>query len=319
MILLKNVNVFNGKDEVIQENLSVLIGDDKIQDISPNPALPMDAAIQEIDGDGMTILPGLINVHVHLSMDTEQPFEESLSESCEITLLKIVKNARKTLEAGITTVRDLGCRAHLDFEFRKGVEMGLVPAPRMLLSGEVITKTGGHGHFIGREADGEAEITKAVREQIKAGADIVKVMATGGVMTEGVEPGLALYSFEEVKAATEEAKRCQKLTASHAQGTEGIKNAVIAGIDTIEHGIYMTEEVIKFIFGGGRFGCITLARGCTLFESSLVVVIFSSDISSVEEKLPAGSTKSAFPTGISAIVPKSGTNCCFLATLVLVR
>ncbi len=261
MILLKNVNLFNGKDEVIRENLSVLISDGKIQDISSNPALTADATVQEIAGDGMTILPGLINVHVHLSLDAELPFEESLSESPEITLLKIVKNARKTLEAGITTVRDLGCRAHLDFEFRKGVKLGLVPAPRMLLSGEVITKTGGHGHFIGREADGEAEITKAVREQVKAGADVIKVMATGGVMTEGVEPGLALYSLEEVKAAAHEAQLCRKLTASHAQGTEGIKNAVIAGIDTIEHGIYMTEEIIDLMIERGTYWVPTLTPG----------------------------------------------------------
>ena len=264
MILLKNVNLFNGKDEIIRENLSVLISSGKIQDITQNPILPAESPVQEIDGRGMTILPGLINVHVHLSIDAERPFEESLSESPEITLLKIVKNARKTLEAGITTVRDLGCRARLDFEFREGVEMGLVPAPKMLLSGEVITKTGGHGHFIGREADGEAEIAKAVREQVKAGADVIKVMATGGVMTAGVEPGLALYSFEEVQAAADEAKRCRKLTASHAQGAEGIKNAVLAGIDTIEHGIYMTEEIIDLMIERGTYWVPTLTPGSRL-------------------------------------------------------
>jgi imidazolonepropionase-like amidohydrolase len=131
----------------------------------------------------------------------------------------------------------------------------------MLLSGEVITKTGGHGYFLGREADGEAEIMKAVREQVKAGADVIKVMSTGGVMTEGVEPGLALYTFEEVKAAADEAKRSRKLTASHAQGAEGIKNAVLAGIDTIEHGIYMTEEIIKLMVERGTYWVPTLTPG----------------------------------------------------------
>ena len=259
-ILLKDVNIFNGKDDKIEGNLSILIKDGKIAEISSKPAVPA-GEIEEIDCKGMTVLPGLINVHAHLSLDAEVPFEESLEESTEMTLLKIVKNGRLTLEAGITTIRELGCRDHLDFAYREGVERGIVPGPRMLLSGKVITKTGGHGYFLGREADGEAEIMKAVREQVKAGADVVKVMSTGGVMTEGVEPGLALYTFEEVKAAADEAKRSRKLTASHAQGTEGIQNAVLAGIDTIEHGIYMTEEIIELMIERGTYWVPTLTPG----------------------------------------------------------
>jgi len=260
-ILLKDVNIFNGKDNKIEGNLSILIRDGKIVAISSNPKLSAGEKVQEIDCEGMTVLPGLINVHAHLSLDAEAPFEESLEESTEMTLLKIVKNGRLTLESGITTIRELGCREHLDFAYREGVERGVVPGPRMLLSGKVITKTGGHGYFIGREADGEVEIMKAVREQVKAGADVIKVMSTGGVMTEGVEPGLALYTFEEVKAAADEARRSQKLTASHAQGTEGVKNAVLAGIDTIEHGIYMTEEIIELMIEKGTYWVPTLTPG----------------------------------------------------------
>jgi imidazolonepropionase-like amidohydrolase len=257
-ILLKDVNIFNGKDDRIEENLSILIRDGKIAEISSKPVLPAGEEVQTIDCEGMTVLPGLINLHAHLSLDAEAPFEEALEESTEMTLLKIVKNGRLTLEGGITTIRELGCRGHLDFAYREGVKRGIVPGPRMLLSGKVITKTGGHGYFLGREADGEVEIMKAVREQVKAGADVVKVMSTGGVMTEGVEPGLALYTFEEVKAAADEAKRSRKLTASHAQGAEGIKNAVLAGIDTIEHGIYMTEEIIKLMIERGTYWVPTL-------------------------------------------------------------
>ena len=260
-ILLKNVNIFNGKDDKIEGDLSILIKDGKIAAISNEPTVPAGEKVQEINCKGMTVLPGLINLHAHLSLDAEVPFEEALEESKETTLLKIVKNGRLTLAAGITTVRDLGCREHLDFVYREGVERGIVPGPRMLLSGKVITKTGGHGYFLGREADGEVEIMKAVREQVKAGADVIKVMSTGGVMTEGVEPGLALYTFEEVKAAADEAKRSRKLTASHAQGSEGIKNAVLAGIDTIEHGIYMTEEIVELMLERGTCWVPTLTPG----------------------------------------------------------
>jgi imidazolonepropionase-like amidohydrolase len=265
-ILLKDVNVFNGKDNKIGENLSILVRDGKIAEISSRPSLPAGEEVQTIDCERMTVLPGLINLHTHLSLDAEVPFEEALTESAEMTLLKIVKNGKLTLEAGITTIRELGCRDHLDFVYREGVRRGIVPGPRMLLSGKVITKTGGHGHFLGREADGAAEIVKAVREQVKAGADVVKVMSTGGVMTKGVEPGLALYTFEEVKAAADEAKRSLKLTASHAQGTEGIKNAVLAGIDTIEHGIYMTEEIIELMIERGTYWVPTLTPGNRLTD-----------------------------------------------------
>jgi imidazolonepropionase-like amidohydrolase len=260
-ILLKHVSVFDGKDNKIAENQSMLVREGKIAEISSKPSLPAGEEVQTIDCERMTVLPGLIDLHVHLSLDAEFPFEEALQESKEMTLFKIVKNGKRTLEGGVTTVRDLGCRDHLDFTYREAVRRGIVPGPRMLLSGKVITKTGGHGYFLGREADGEAEIMKAVREQVKAGADVVKVMSTGGVMTKGVEPGLALYTFEEVKAAAEEAKRSRKLTASHAQGTEGIKDAVLAGIDTIEHGIYITEEIITLMIERGTYWVPTLTPG----------------------------------------------------------
>ena len=267
MILLKNVNLFNGVEEEIKPQVHLLIHDGKIEKIADEyESISGERWDQEIDGRGRTVLPGLINVHVHLSLDPETEFVDFSREAPERTLLKMVKNVRETIEAGITTVRDLGARGHMDFILREAVEQGMVPGPRMVLCGRLITKTGGHGYILdGREADGPAEIMKAVREQVKAGADVIKVMSTGGVMTPGVDPGLALYSLEEIEVAVEEARRNRRPTASHAQGTEGIQNAVEAGIDTIEHGIFLTEEVVDRMIERGTYLVPTFAPGEYVF------------------------------------------------------
>ena len=195
--------------------------------------------------DGLTLLPGLINCHVHLCFDgAADPATAMLRESLPMTVIQAVRRARLTLEAGITTVRDLGGRDYAELAVRDAIRQGLVPGPRMLCAGRGICITGGHGwHMIGREADGPDEVRKAVREQIKAGADVVKLFATGGVMTPGVEPSAAQLTLDEVRAAIEEARKAGRRAAAHAQGTDGIANCVEGGITTIEHGVFLTEEL----------------------------------------------------------------------------
>jgi imidazolonepropionase-like amidohydrolase len=129
----------------------------------------------------------------------------------------------------------------------------------MLVSGRLLCMTGGHGHYMGMEVDGPDEVRKGAREQLKAGVDIIKVMATGGVMTLGVEPGSAQLTYEELLAAVEEARKAGRLTATHAQGTTGIKNAVRAGIDSVEHGFYMDAEALDMMLERGAFFVPTLA------------------------------------------------------------
>jgi imidazolonepropionase-like amidohydrolase len=197
--------------------------------------------------DGLTLLPGLINCHVHLCFGGEaDPAAAMLKDSYAATVIKAVLRARQTVEAGITTVRDLGGRDYAELSVRDAVRAGLVLGPRMLCAGRGICITGGHGwHLIAREADGPDEVRKGVREQIKAGADVIKIFATGGVMTPGVDPSAAQLTLDEVRAAIEEARKAGRRTAAHAQGSDGIANCLEGGITTIEHGIFLTEALCR--------------------------------------------------------------------------
>jgi imidazolonepropionase-like amidohydrolase len=197
--------------------------------------------------DGLTLLPGLINCHVHLCFGGEaDPASAMLKEAYAATVIQAAVRARLTVEAGVTTVRDLGGRDYAELSVRDAVRTGSIPGPRMLCAGRGICITGGHGwHLVGREADGPDDVRKAVREQIKAGADVIKLFATGGVMTPGVDPNSAQLTLDEVRAGIEEARKAGRRTAAHAAGTDGIANCLEGGITTIEHGIYLTEELCR--------------------------------------------------------------------------
>jgi imidazolonepropionase-like amidohydrolase len=234
-------------DGRILERATVLVEDEKIVKIAQNSInIPKDT--QKIPLDGQTLLPGFIDAHIHICMDgSPDPVAASLSESPTITTLKASLSARKTLMAGVTTVRDMGAKDGIDFGLRQAINSGLIPGPRMLISGRLICMTGGHGWQIGLEANGPDEVRKAAREQIKAGADIVKLMATGGVLTPAVEPGSEQFTEAELRAGVEEAHKAGKKTATHAMGTRGILNALKAGIDSIEHGVYLDDETVSIM------------------------------------------------------------------------
>ena len=199
-----------------------------------------------IDLEGRSIAPGIIDCHVHLCLDgSADPCDPCRMILSAVMTLKTARNAQLTLLAGVTTVRDMGAMNGVTLPIRNAVAEGIVPGPRILSSGRCICMTGGHGWPFGREADGEDEVRKAVREQIKAGVDVIKLMATGGVMTPGVDPGAAQFTYEELKAGVEEAHKAGRRTASHAQGNQGVKNALRAGIDSIEHGVFLDDEAIQ--------------------------------------------------------------------------
>jgi imidazolonepropionase-like amidohydrolase len=161
--------------------------------------------------------------------------------------LKAANHARQTLEAGVTTVRDMGGRDYVDLAIRDGVESGLLQGPRMICSGKLVCMTGGHGWQFGREASGVDDVREAVREQLKMGVNFIKMIATGGVMTKGVDPGATQFTLEELLAGVEEARKAGRRTATHAQGTEGIKNSLWAGINSIEHGFFLDDEAIELM------------------------------------------------------------------------
>jgi imidazolonepropionase-like amidohydrolase len=249
-IAFVNGTVFVGDGSVL-EHATVFVEDERIAKVTQGDVkVPRQA--RTIPLDGQTILPGFIDCHVHFCSDASpDPITALMREPPPIATLKAAGFARQTLIAGITSVRDMGGGHGIDLSIRDAIRSGLIVGPRMLVSGKLICMTGGQAWPMGREADGPFEVRKAAREQIKAGADIVKLMATGGVLTPGVQPGSEQYTEEELRAGIEEAHKSGKKSAAHAQGTQGILNALRAGIDSIEHGIYLNEETISLMVKRG--------------------------------------------------------------------
>ncbi len=235
-----------GDGRVLEHATVVVEGERIVKVAKGNPGLAGDA--RKIPMDGGVLLPGFIDSHVHLCMDASpDPMTSALSESPTMTVLKAANAARQTLLAGVTSVRDMGGKDGIDLGIRQAIQCGLIPGPRMLASGKLICMTGGHGWQVGVEVNGADEVRRAAREQIKAGVDIVKLMATGGVLTPAVEPGSEQLTETELRAGVEEAHKAGKKTATHAMGTKGILNALRAGIDSIEHGVYLDEQTVALM------------------------------------------------------------------------
>lgn len=262
--LYKNCTLIDGTgNEPI--NTSFTVEDGRIIEIGDNLK-----ADKEIDLDGKYIMPGLINSHVHITMEPiGDPFVLIMNESDAKAAIRGVKNLNKQLKSGTTYFRDLGASNGVDIDLRNAVNEGLIEGAEFKCAGSVVTMTGGHGWPIGREADGVDETRKAAREQLKKGSDLVKIMATGGVMTTGVEPGSPQLSMEEMKAAVEEAHKAGKKTASHAQGTQGIKNAILAGIDSIEHGLILDEEAVDMMYENNTYLVPTLVAPYVIVEKGV--------------------------------------------------
>ncbi|MFC4449970.1 amidohydrolase family protein [Halorussus aquaticus] len=208
---------------------------------------------EEIDATEQFVAPGLVDAHVHLMMDGRPDPGEANGDSETTLAYRATANLRDALSAGVTTVRDLGAAGTLALDARDAVEEGVLEGPRVLACGQNVVMTGGHGHWFGREADGVPEVKKAVREQLKRGADVVKCMATGGVLTEGALTGAPELDETELEAlvATADAKRVP--TAAHAHGTAGIKNAVRAGVSSVEHGTFMDREAAELMADRGTY------------------------------------------------------------------
>ena len=257
--LIRNVSLIDGLGGDPRPGWAVAVEGDRIAWMGPTAQAPAFEPGSVIEGGGRTLLPGMINSHVHLCADgAADLFAQAVNDSVPIATVRSVLNARLTLEAGITTVRDCGAASQIAIEISKAVDRGMIEGPRVRAAGRVVTMTGGHGHFIGREADGADEVRKAVRAEIKGGASFIKVMATGGVLTPGVDPSQTAFTIEEMQAAVEEAHKAGKPAASHAIGNGGIKNALKAGIDSVEHGFYLDDESINLALKQGSFLVPTL-------------------------------------------------------------
>lgn len=221
-------------------------------------AIPAGAA--SFDCRGKFIIPGLIDCHVHLSSSGDpQELNTSRATALPERAWKAATYARSTLHTGVTTVRDLGAADRLNIEMGKAIQSGLIEGPRMFAAGLGVTMTGGHGHgFLATEADGPDAVRRAVREQLRAGATAIKLFASGGVMTPGVDPRSPSFTEDELRAGVEEAHKAFRVVGAHAQATGGIKNAIRAGVDSIEHGVWLDEEAIGLMLDRGTYLVATL-------------------------------------------------------------
>ncbi|RGZ00986.1 amidohydrolase family protein [Clostridium sp. AM58-1XD] len=258
---IKAGTLIDGTGRDIQKNKVLVIENGTITDIADS--FTADDGDEVLDYSDKAVMPGMINAHVHIGDD---PYGKKDSLSDVEWILFCLSNIDSLLQSGVTYIRNLGTENYADVKIRRAMDKGLTQKVGMVVSGPFITMTGGHGYMTGIEADGTDECRKAARTIIKNGADVVKIMATGGVITPGVEPGAAQLTMEEMAAAVAEAHRADKRTASHAQGTTGIKNAVMAGIDSIEHGIYLDDEVIQMMLDRGTYLVPTLLAPLVIVE-----------------------------------------------------
>jgi imidazolonepropionase-like amidohydrolase len=241
----------------------IRIEGERIVEVGATLRVPPGARVLDL-GDA-TLLPGLIDLHTHLTGDERVHWEDALVKSTPPQdALWGARNARITLLAGFTSCRDMGPTwPYVDVELRRAIDGDAVPGPRMMAAGNYISSTGGAGDarqfsiyvdvpVVRNLADGPDEVTKAVRTNLKNGADFIKVLATGAVLSKGIEPGAQQYSDEEIRAAVVEARRWGKHVASHAHGADGIKASIRAGARTIDHGSYLDDEAIALLKASNR-------------------------------------------------------------------
>jgi len=250
--------VFDGRGKLL-DGQAVLVEDGNIARVANRGEFDGFAG-NTVDTAGGTLLPGLTDCHVHLCYQGGADPVTALSKlkPGAIALLAL-QQAQLSMRRGITALRDCGGKDYLEFAARDAINNGVFDGPTIHAAGKMICMTGGHGNRWGRVADGCGEVVKAVREQIHANCDLVKIMATGGVMTPGVDPEDAHYSAAEMAAGIGEAHRFRRRAASHAQGTEGILNAVRGGIDSVEHGIFMDDACVREMLEAGVYLVPTLS------------------------------------------------------------
>ncbi|HHV64654.1 MAG TPA: amidohydrolase family protein [Peptococcaceae bacterium] len=251
LTVLKGATIFDGTGRDVIENGFVIINEKgKIEFVGSSYALPDSDQIKVIDVSGKFILPGLIDCHIHLDLHgMPDTYEENLVED-KLRAIRAAQEMEATLQAGFTTVRNAGSVNYIDFSVRQAIENGWLNGPRILTSGRILSITcSGTEYFAGmyRIADGYDEFKKAAREQLKEGADFLKIMATGAFMNPGGIPGAEQPDLKEIQAVVEEADKLGKYVAAHAHGAQGIKNSIRAGVRTIEHGTFADEEAIELM------------------------------------------------------------------------
>ena len=259
------------KSAKILNDQAIMIEGDKIVSVGPASSTQVPAGATVINLPNSTVLPGLIDAHVHLTGDIKNVGYRGLGISVPRATLTGAKNARVTLDAGFTTVRNVGAEAFSDVALRDAINDGDIPGPRMLVSGPLLGITGGHcdNNLLpweyhateGGVADGVEAVQHKVRENIKYGADLIKICATGGVLSKGDDPQASQFTQEELQAIVADAHRLGRKVAAHAHGAQGILWATEAGADSIEHASYINDEAIAAMKKHGTYLVPTLYLG----------------------------------------------------------
>jgi imidazolonepropionase-like amidohydrolase len=263
-------HVLDVKSGKLLSDQTIVIVDGKIASVGASAETKVPAGAMLIDLSSATVLPGLIDAHTHLTSDPNFGYEQ-LGVSVPREALIGAKNARVTLQAGFTTVRNVGASGYSDVALRDAINAGDVPGPRMLVSGPALSITGGHcdNNLLPFEyhatsdgvADGIAAVQQKVRQNIKYGSDLIKVCATGGVLSKGDDPQASQFTLEEMKAIVADAHRLGRKVAAHAHGAQGILWASQAGVDSIEHGSYIDDAGIAEMKKNGTYLVPTLYLG----------------------------------------------------------
>ncbi|WP_192959464.1 metal-dependent hydrolase family protein [Staphylococcus cohnii] len=327
-MLIKNINLIDGTGSAIQQNVDVIIQDHRFKTIGQN----LNHENHEIiDGTDKYLLPGMIDSHVHI-MEEMRPLTDKLATPFSYTFYRAIDHLKRTVNCGITTVRDaLGA----DQGIKEAVQNGLILGPRMQISVNALTITGGHGDKLTKSGitmpsfiedypglptgicDGVEEVRKKVREMLRAGADVIKVHATGGVTSPTDHPDFTQFSIEELKVMVEEAQfRGNRKVMAHAQGLQGVKNCIAAGIHSIEHGIYLDDEAIEKMKAQGTFLVPTLLAPVSVIEFADELGMSEGSVEKSKEVLEAHTTSFTkavnagvkIAMGTDAGVFKHGTN-----------
>ncbi len=266
--VLCGATLIDGNGGAPLNNAAVYVDGERIAWVGGAADLPPPAqAAEQVDVSGKWLMPGIIDAHIHICYNGSDSVFTLLEKHRDDLVLEAVDICERTLSQGVTTVRDVGGEQYIEMSLRNAINRGFIRGPRMKLSGRVISMTGGHAHFIAREADGPDEMRKAAREQIKAGADLVKLMATGGSATPGQDIHASQLTVEEISAVTEVAHMMGRTVAAHCHGTGGIRNCMLGGVDTIEHGTYLDEETADMMVANGAQLVLTLGAGNPDLES----------------------------------------------------
>jgi imidazolonepropionase-like amidohydrolase len=298
-LVLRAPRLLDGTGAPPVDDAALVLAGGRVAYAGPAGGLPDGSdRIEALDFPGATLLPGLIDAHVHLVASGGPDLAADVPRTEAERMLAAVVNARRQLEAGVTLVRDLGSPGAEAVLVGRAVESGTIPGPRVVASGPAVTMTGGHIPYLGRVTDGVEAMRAAVRANLALGARCIKVVATGGVLTQGVDPREPAYTQAELDALVDEAHRLGLTVAAHAIGGGGVVAALRAGVDSIEHGMFLDERAIElFLETGARLSATFLAPHGILSGPSVPAWI-------KDRARPAGEAQTrSFRAAVAAGVP----------------